>query len=40
MDQTGEPSCTEVTSCEDGNHTFTWPCDHAPGTGRYDRREP
>lgn len=29
-----ELPCTEDTSCEEGHHTYTWPCDYAPGTGR------
>jgi hypothetical protein len=31
------PSCTEDASCESGDHTYTWPCDFAPGTGRLAR---
>lgn len=26
--------CTVHASCEEGDHTYTWPCDYAPGTGR------
>jgi hypothetical protein len=26
-------SCIETASCEEGDHTYTWPCDLAPGTG-------
>jgi hypothetical protein len=26
--------CTVDTSCEAGHHTYSWPCDYAPGTGR------
>lgn len=27
--------CTEDASCEEGDHRYTWPCDYAPGTGRF-----
>lgn len=26
--------CTQDASCAPGDHTMTWPCDYAPGTGR------
>jgi hypothetical protein len=29
-----KPTCTTDASCEDGDHTLTWPCDFALGTGR------
>lgn len=32
--------CTEDTSCEVGFHTYSWPCDYAPGTGRFAALEP
>lgn len=28
------PDCTVDTSCEEEHHTYSWPCDYAPGTGR------
>jgi hypothetical protein len=28
-------TCTDAASCEDGDHSYTWPCDFAPGTGRH-----
>lgn len=35
IDAQNEPvPCTVDTSCEEGHHTYTWPCDYAPGTGR------
>lgn len=31
----GRPrDCVKTASCEEGDHTYTWPCDLAPGTGR------
>jgi len=29
--------CTVDASCEDENHTYSWPCDYAAGTGGYAR---
>ena len=26
-------SCVTQASCEIGDHTRTWPCEYAPGTG-------
>lgn len=25
--------CERTASCEPGDHTFSWPCEYAPGTG-------
>lgn len=33
------PHCTVDASCEDGHHTYSWPCDYAPGTGRLAGRD-
>lgn len=29
--------CTVDTSCTVEQHTYSWPCDYAPGSGRYAR---
>jgi hypothetical protein len=34
LSQMDDESCTQTASCEEGDHTYTWPCDFAPGTGR------
>lgn len=32
-DKTLAQGCVETASCDIGDHTRTWPCDYAPGTG-------
>lgn len=27
------PACELVASCAPGDHTYSWPCEYAPGTG-------
>lgn len=33
------PSCTVDTSCEEGHHSYSWPCDYALGTGRLEGQD-
>lgn len=32
--------CTRLYACEPDDHTLTWPCEYAPGTGRLRLWEP
>lgn len=35
VDEDQAVSCTVDASCGEGFHSFSWPCDYAPGTGRF-----